>query len=575
VLLALPGGAQAADKEPGGEKAAGKGPVGLYKFVALLPNQEVTLFLVNMDNKGGKWSVSTPGTSPNTRIRPTGVENATVTGDRVSFDLKILFQNPMGNTTETWGIEGKVPKEKAKAILGSIRQANGQFLILRLEPTKLQKLDNISMAKETLANQHDFKGCDAALTLLTQAKAQKATAAEIKSWANKAVTLAEPYGPRYQSFIARNVAQVLDRQEIEPTIALEYAQKLEKLMDDKEPTANQIRTLEFIVSLLEKGKKTKEVKEYRARIARLRSRSGDDELKKALTFKPEPFAGRKGKSTRAVLVESFTGAQCEACPATDIALHGIGKSYKPADVVVLQYHVNFPGPDPLANAADKARFKYYFDQAEGTPVVFFNGKVGAPGGGPALDAEDKYREFRDIIDPLLEKSTNVKLKASAERKGDEIVIKTEVSGLAKPGENLRLRLALVESWVKYTGKNKQNFHLYVVRDMPGGPAGMALVKKTNKQSVTVDLEKLRTKLNTYLDNHAKHHPFLDEQRPLDFKNLYVVAFVQNDTAKTVLQAVQVKVTGKEPKEKEETEEGKDEKKETKQEKKRKKKTQDD
>jgi hypothetical protein len=276
-----------------------------------------------------------------------------------------------------------------------------------------------------------------------------------------------------------------------------------------------------------------------------------------------------------VLVESFTGAQCEACPATDIALHGIGKSYKPADVVVLQYHVNFPGPDPLANASGKQRFKYYFDQAEGTPAIFFNGKLGAPGGGPALDAEDKYREYRDIIDRLLEKSTNVKLKAGAERKGDEIAIKTEVSGLAKPGNNLRLRLALVESWVKYTSKNKQTFHLHVVRDMPGGPAGIALVDKTNKHSVKVDLEKLRTKLNSYLDNYAKHRPFLDEQRPLDFKNLSVVAFVQNDTTKTVLQAAQAKVTGKEPKGKEETEEGKDEKEGKKQEKTRKKKTQDD
>src|SRR5262249_55223937 len=185
----------------------------------------------------------------------------------------------------------------------------------------------------------------------------------------------------------------------------------------------------------------------------------------------------------------------------------------------------------LSNPDAKKRFKYYFDQAEGTPAVFFNGKVGAPGGGPVADAKDKYRDFREIIDPLLEKSTKVKLTASAKRKGDDIEIKATVSGLARPGNNLRLRLALVEGWVRYTGKNQQNFHLYVVRDMPGGTGGFRLTEKTNKLSATVDLEQLRTKLNTYLDNYAKHHPFLDEHRPLDFKNLHVVAFVQNDTTK--------------------------------------------
>ena len=53
--------------------------------------------------------------------------------------------------------------------------------------------------------------------------------------------------------------------------------------------------------------------------------------KSALNFKTEKFAGRKGKSTRAVLVELFTGAQCPPCVASDMAFDGLEKTYAPGD----------------------------------------------------------------------------------------------------------------------------------------------------------------------------------------------------------------------------------------------------
>jgi hypothetical protein len=46
-----------------------------------------------------------------------------------------------------------------------------------------------------------------------------------------------------------------------------------------------------------------------------------------------------------------------------------------------------------------------------------------------------------------------------------------------------------------------------------------------------------------LDDYAKEHPFSDSDRPLELKNLRVVALVQNDDSGAVLQARQVEVTG--------------------------------
>jgi hypothetical protein len=60
--------------------------------------------------------------------------------------------------------------------------------------------------------------------------------------------------------------------------------------------------------------------------------------------------------------------------------------------------------------------------------------------------------------------------------------------------------------------------------------------------VTVDLDELRHKLSAYLDNYGKERPFADSDRPLELKNLHVVALVQNDDSGVILQARQVAVT---------------------------------
>ena len=106
---------------------------------------------------------------------------------------------------------------------------------------------------------------------------------------------------------------------------------------------------------------------------------------------------------------------------------------------------------------------------------------------------------------------------------------------------MRLKLALIEEKVRYQGSNNMRYHHHVVRAFPGGVEGVALKDKTGKHAATVDLAELRKTLIKYLDSTAKKTPFPNSDRPLDLKNLRVVAFVQNDKTKEVLQAVQVEV----------------------------------
>src|SRR5262249_50650767 len=154
--------------------------------------------------------------------------------------------------------------------------------------------------------------------------------------------------------------------------------------------------------------------------------------KKMPPFKPDKFTGRKGKSERVVLVELFTGAQCPPCVAADLAFDSLERTYKPTEVVLLQYHLHIPGPDPLTNKDTEARERYYSKSIKGTPTILFNGKTDAGGGGGLDAAQEKYRDYRDAVEPLLEKPAKVKLQASAVRKGNEIAIAAKVSDLDEP-----------------------------------------------------------------------------------------------------------------------------------------------
>src|SRR5205823_12071608 len=138
--------------------------------------------------------------------------------------------------------------------------------------------------------------------------------------------------------------------------------------------------------------------------------------KAGLGFAPAKFEGRKG--SKVVLVELFTGAQCPPCVAADLAFEGLSKTYKPSEVVLLQYHLHIPGPDALTNEDTVARQRFYGKEVRGTPSIFFNGQSKAGGGGGKGQAEGKYNQYRDIINPLLDEATKAKLSLEVKRTGD-------------------------------------------------------------------------------------------------------------------------------------------------------------
>jgi hypothetical protein len=514
LLLLLPAG-----------RAADQAPAGNWKMSLFVEGKMQLLWLVQVEGSGEKLTAKILDTSK-------GAPKGTVSDPKVS-DGTLRFTLTIGKSA--FQFEGAMPKGDAKTITGNISRP-GRALPAELEPTTLKALDPFDLDKEALNKATGFDAANLAMTLLGRAGDNKAKPEEVRAWADKAYKAAEPYGARMQADINLQIAEILSEQDGYGDVAVNFARRAERALEPKAKLSHVKRVLEILAASLKKSGKADDAKAVEERLAKL-----------SPAIKPTPFAGRKGKSDRVVLVELFTGAQCPPCVAADKAFDALDKTYKPGEVVFLEYHEHIPGPDPLTNAGAEARFRYYFGMmGGGTPGIFFAGQDLAGGGGDEFDAPEKYDDYVEAINPLLEQAANGVVKATAKQTGSKVEITAEASGVdAKSDANIRLRVALVEDKVEYKGTNGIPEYHHVVRDMPGGVTGIAVKDGGAKQSVTVDLDDLKKGLKKYLDEYVKENEakFPGKVPEVELKNLRVVAFLQNDKTKEVLQATQVDVKG--------------------------------
>ncbi len=518
------------------EDATGNWTVNLFEG-----GKQITFWLVHLEEKDGKLvGTAEPGK---------GVPPTTVSDVRVKDGLLELTINVgVKPRTTTFDFEGKLPPEDGKKIRGSM--ARGSLMVpVILERTGAKDLKDAKTAKDiapnlpknldlkVLTDQRDSPLVfELAGAMFRNATTNKAKPEQLRSWYDVVAKRAPAYGPRWQRETALRIAEALGVQKAHANLAAKAArQALTGASGEL-----QLRAMTALVTAL-RNEGSPEYAKDAAALEKLERGAFQTHEKEPGPFTPEKFTGRKGKSDRAVLVELFTGAMCPPCVAADLAFDGLAKAYTPKEVVLLQYHEHIPGPDPLTNADSEARLNYYGNQVEGTPTIFFNGKSEAGGGGGKDNAKEKFEEYVKVIDPLLQKPAAVKLQAEAVKTGDKIRITTTVAGLEKPGEKMRLRLALVEEWARYHGGNGLTYHHHVVRDMPGGAEGRAMTKETDKHEVSVDLNQLRQRLGNYLEDFSKKARPFNGSWPLTLYDLRVVAFIQNDENKEVLQAVEVPI----------------------------------
>lgn len=514
-------------------------PAGSWKLAVPLDQGEEVIFLLAFTEQDGKWVGDYIASSAELRVKPTFTALA-VNGDAIKFTLGIMGRDLVS-------FDGLVSKDKKK-IAGSMSVLGGRLQLTELHPSKLKALDDpFALARETLTQVESGPVLfEAAFDVLARAAAKKLPADEVRGIVERVNKAAAGYGPRWEREVALKLTGTLAGQEGLADVALAQARRAERLLTDADDAITRIQVLDALAQVLTKAGKADEAKTYTAQVAKLEARDYAEYAKTSPPFKPEPFAGRKAKSDRAVLVEVFTGAECPPCAAVDLAFDGLMKSYKLGEAVLLQYHCHIPAPDPLTSPDAEERMKYYGEQITGAPTTFIGGKLGQPGGGPAAASEKKYKAFRTQIDEGLEKPAGAKLAltlAKGEKGG--LTAKANVTDLDTPGDKVMLRFALAEERVRYAGGNGIRYHHMVVRAMPGGAKGVPLTKKSQEQTVTIDPDELKAVLAKYMDDFTKAEgPFPRADRPLGLKNLKLVAFIQNDETKEVLTATQIDLDGK-------------------------------
>lgn len=413
-------------------------------------------------------------------------------------------------------------------------------LIKELNAARKEVEDKVpGLYREVVEKHPHFPGAfDAAANLLRNAGTLKMTAEEAQNLAKVALKHADPYGPVYGGVALAPVADELAKAGLE-AVALAVIEPSAKKLSADDPAGARVTVLTAYQNALAKAGKADAAKAVSAELVKLEAVLDAEYTKAVPPFKPAAFAGRKTNGANKVAVfELFTGAQCPPCVAADVAFDGLLKAYKPSELVLIQYHVHIPGPDPLTTADSVARGRYY--GITSAPSSFFNGTRAAAGGGNMGASENKFKQYVGVIDPILETATEVKVSGKVARAGDKIDIALEVTGA--DGDDLKLRVLVVEESVRYVGSNRVRFHHHVVRAMPGGAAGVAVTDKSFKHATSADVADVRKVLTKYLDDYAANtRPFPKADRPMEMKDLKVIALVQNDKTKEIVQAAQFDV----------------------------------
>ena len=256
-------------------------------------------------------------------------------------------------------------------------------------------------------------------------------------------------------------------------------------------------------------------------------------------LEPPRYTGAVASPRRSVLLEMVTGAGCEPCISVDLAADALLRRYSRQDLVVLAYHMHAPTIDPLVSPAADARARYY--GAPGAPTMYLDGETLEPGegtgavAGPVFDALDAEIQKRIAV------AAGATIDINAQWSGDRLKVTAEAAGMAA-ATGLRLRLFLVEREVSYSGENGIRLHPMVVRAAKDFDAPRA------DWTVAVDRVpgELRESLEAYLAGMKARFPtrafeLRAERYSIDARRLAVVAVLQDDGTRRVLQSAYVDV----------------------------------
>ena len=277
--------------------------------------------------------------------------------------------------------------------------------------------------------------------------------------------------------------------------------------------------------------------------------------------------------------------------------------YARQNYILLNYHVHIPQPDPMVNPSTLERQKFY--GVRSTPSYFVDGDSDGGGGSADQAKSLYDRKVEPVIEKHLGAAPEAAIKLRATQSGSTVRVRADVSKVKSKSDKLRLQIALVEDTVRYSGENGNRFHEMVVRSLANGPpppasaapapaagdkpaaaadkpaagakpsgaaaltAGDTLAAAQEKPAApaapaalptgfalkpgkggtfeyTFDLAKAVADAKAHLEDFETNtrkgaYTFRQKKHEIDAGKLSVVAFVQDEATKKILQAIFVKV----------------------------------
>ncbi|MEK6321094.1 MAG: tetratricopeptide repeat protein [Acidobacteriota bacterium] len=265
-----------------------------------------------------------------------------------------------------------------------------------------------------------------------------------------------------------------------------------------------------------------------------------------IPVKVEHYKPSAKRTTRTALAEVFTGSGCPPCAAADLGFDAMMERYGRNELTVLMYHLHIPAPDPMTNPSTQSRGKFYAIQ--GVPAYAIDGKQGG-GGGSREMTQGFYDRVNPDVEKQLETAAEADLKLDASMDGSTVKAKATVSNVKSDSANLKLHIVLAEEKLRFSGENGIRFHPMVVRSIAGPEyGGFAITAKDNQSfDWAFDVNAISAEAKKHLDEYEKagHRgepfTFSEKKDKIDPENLTVVAFVQDEKTKAILQTTLLKL----------------------------------
>lgn len=224
------------------------------------------------------------------------------------------------------------------------------------------------------------------------------------------------------------------------------------------------------------------------------------------------------------IFEEGTNASCDPC-ASQNPDFDLDMENNHGDVVVLKYQWYFPGVDPMhSDNPTEATNRVAYYGINGVPTVAINGAIPPDNTGNAYDGAPALVD-QTMIDGYLDDSTNVQitLTHTLNLALDSVMITCDITnvGTTDIAAGKMLRVALIEEQINYAtapGTNGETEFNHVMRKMYPDDNGTSMGAITAGSTLSFSFAEA---LPTYIR---------------DVREVAVVAFVQDDANKEIMQA---------------------------------------